>query len=209
MSTGPRPLVVFAGRCDAMQKGAHEAALMVRGAAAARPVRLIVNGAPPETVRAARRLLSRVAGRAVEVRPYTSDKQAQNKEIRTADVVMVTSRDENVGLTALDAIVAEVPVLIPDTCGVGRFLVESGRFEPRLTEHAVIRRVDGEAAAPLERWTTELAAVLEDPDTARRRAAELRAALVTELRTLQSAGESAADLVKAIIAVRGGGSGDD
>jgi hypothetical protein len=200
--------VVFAGRCDAMQKGAHEAALMVRGADPARPVRLIVNGAPPETVRAARRLLSRVAGRAVEVRPYTSDKQAQNKEIRTADVVLVTSRDENVGLTALDAIVAEVPVLVPDTCGIGRFLVESGRFEPGLTEHVVIRRADGEAA-PLERWVTELAAVLDDPDMARQRAGELRAALVTALRTLQSAGESAADLVKAIIAVRGGGSGDD
>lgn len=208
MSAGPRPAVVFAGRCDAVQKGAHEAALMVRGAGTARPVRLVVNGAPPETVRAARRLLSRVAGRAVEVRPHTSDKQAQNKEIRTADVVLVTCRDENVGLTALDAIVAEVPVLVPDTCGVGRFLVESGRFEPRLTEHAVIRRADGEAA-PLSRWSTELAAVLDDPDTARRRAEELRAALVTELRTLQSAGESAADLVKAIIAVRGGGSGDD
>jgi glycosyltransferase involved in cell wall biosynthesis len=199
-------VVVFAGRCDAVQKGAHEAALMVRGAGEARPVRLIVNGAPPETVRAARRLLSRVAGHAVEVRPYSSDKQAQQEEIRTADVVLVTCQDENVGLTALDAIVAEVPVLVPDTCGVGRFLVESGRFEPRLTEHSVIR---GESAAQLDRWITELAEVLDDPDTARRRAAELREAFVTAVRTLQSAGESAADLVKAVIAVRGDGSGDD
>lgn len=206
MSGEPRPVVVFAGRCDAVQKGAHEAALMVRGAGEARPVRLIVNGAPPETVRAARRLLSRVAGHAVEVRPYSSDKQAQQEEIRTADVVLVTCQDENVGLTALDAIVAEVPVLVPDTCGVGRFLVESGRFEPRLTEHSVIR---GESAAQLDRWITELAEVLDDPDTARRRAAELREAFVTAVRTLQSAGESAADLVKAVIAVRGDGSGDD
>jgi len=206
MSEEPRPAVVFAGRCDAVQKGAHEAALMVRGAGEARPVRLIVNGAPPETVRAARRLLSRVAGHAVEVRPYSSDKQAQQEEMRTADVVLVTCQDENVGLTALDAIVAEVPVLVPDTCGVGRFLVESGRFEPRLTEHSVIR---GESAAQLDRWITELAEVLDDPDTARRRAAELREAFVTALRTLQSAGESAADLVKAVIAVRGDGSGDD
>lgn len=204
MTEEHRPAVVFAGRRDVMQKGAHEAALMVRGAGKARPVHLIVNGAPPETVRAARRLLSRVAGRAVEVRPYTSDKKAEHEEIRTADVVLVTCRDENVGLTALDAIVAEVPVLVPDTCGMGRFLVESGRFEARLTEHSVIRREDGEAAAPLERWITELADVLDDPDTARRRATELREALVTALRTLQSAGESAADLVKAIIAVRGG-----
>ena len=186
MSAGPRLPVVFAGRCDAVQKGAHEAALVVRGVA--RPVRLIVNGAPPETVRAARRLLSRVAGRAVEVRPYTSDKQVQREEIRAADVVLVTSREENAGLTALDAIVAGVPVLVPDTCGVGRFLVESGRFDPRLTEHTVIRHVDGEAP-PLERWTEELVAVLDDPDTARRRAAELREALVAALRTLQSAGD--------------------
>jgi hypothetical protein len=204
MSEERRFAVVFAGRCDVTQHGAHEAALMVRDAGKARPVHLIVNGAPPETVRAARRLLSRVAGRAVEVRPYSSDKQAQQAEIRRADVVLVSSRDENVGLTALDAIVAEVPVLVPDTCGMGRFLVESGRFEPPLTEHSVI-----EEAAPLERWITELADVLDDPDTARQRATELRDALVTAVRTLQSAGESAADLVKAIIAVRGGGSSDD
>lgn len=191
------PAVVFAGRCDVTQHGAHEAALMVRRADPARPVRLVVNGAPPETVRAAGRLLSRVAGTAVEVRPYSADKHVQQEEIRTADVVLVTSRAENVGLTALDAIVAEVPVLVPDTCGVGRFLVESGRFEPRLTEHSVIRRGEN------ERWTTELSAVLADPETAKRRAAHLREALVTALRTLQSAGESAADLVQAIIAARG------
>lgn len=203
MSGGQRPAVVFSGRCDVMQHGAHEAALVVRGAGPARPVHLIVNGAPPETVRAAGRLLSQVAGRAVEVRAYTSDKRAQRAAIPAADVVLVTSREENVGLTALDAIVAEVPVLVPDTCGMGRFLVESGRFEPRLTEHAVLRCEAGEAAAPVERWTAALVAVLDDPDTARRRAAELREALVTALQTLQSAGESAADLIKAIIAVRG------
>ena len=61
MSAGQRPAIVFSGRCDVMQHGAHEAALMVRGVGEARPVRLIVNGAPPETVRAARRLLFRVA----------------------------------------------------------------------------------------------------------------------------------------------------
>jgi hypothetical protein len=197
-----RPAVVFAGRCDMMQHGAHEAARIVRGVGGARPVHLIVNGAPPETVRAARRLLSQVAGRAVEVRAFTSDTQAQRAAIGTADLVMVPSRDENVGLTALDAIVAETPVLVPDTCGMGRFLVQSGRFEPRLTEHSVIRREDGEKVAPLERWVTELTDVLDDPDTARRRAAELRDALVTALRTLQSAGQSAADLIKAIIAAR-------
>jgi len=44
--------------------------------------------------------------------------------------------------------------------------------------------------------------VLDDPDTARRRAARVRDALMTALRPLQSAGQSAADLIKAIIAVR-------
>lgn len=209
MSTGAQSPVVFAGRCDVVQRGAYEAALMVRSAGNARPVRLIVNGAPPETVRAARRLLSRVAGQAVQVQPYSSDKQTQQQEIRAADVVVVTCRDERVGLTVLDAILAEVPVLVPDTCGMGRFLVESGRFDLRLTQHSVIRRADGEAVVPLERWITELRDVLGDPDTARRRAAELREALMTALQTLQSAGESAADLVKAIIAVRGGRNSND
>lgn len=209
MSARPQPAVVFSGRCNEMQQGAHEAALIVRAASQARPVRLIVNGAPPETVRTARRLLSQVAGRAVEVRGYTSDTAAQREEIRTADLVLVPCRDEHVGLTALDAIVAGVPVLVPDTSGMGRFLRESGRFDPRLTEHSVIRREDGEAAAPLERWIAELAEMLGDPDTARRRAGELRDALMTTLQTLQSAGGSAADLIKAITAARDSGRTDD
>jgi glycosyltransferase involved in cell wall biosynthesis len=209
VSAGPGPAVVFSGRCDVIQQGAHEAALMVRGAGEARPVRLIVNGAPPETVRTARRLLSQVAGRAVEVRAYTSDTEAQRAEIRTADVVLLPCRDEQVGLTALDAIAAGVPVLLPGTCGMGRFLRESGRVDPRLADHSVIGPGDGEATAPLDRWITELADVLGDPNTARRRAAELRDALLTALRTLQSAGESFADLVKAIIAVRNSGTSDD
>jgi hypothetical protein len=62
---------------------------------------------------------------------------------------------------------------------------------------------------PIERWITELVDVLDDPDAARRRAAELRDALVAALRTSRSAGASAADLIKAIMAVRGNGSGDD
>nr|CEL20904.1 hypothetical protein [Kibdelosporangium sp. MJ126-NF4] len=207
MSPAQQPAVVYSGRCDDMQQGAHEAALMVRGAE--RPVHLIVNGAPPETVRASRRLLSQVAGRAVEVRGYTPDKRAQREQILKADLVLVPSREENVGLTALDAMVAEVPVLLPDTCGIGRFLRESGRIDLSLTEHSVIRREEGEAAAPLERWITELVDVLDNPGTARQRAAELRVALVAALRTLQSAGQSAADLVKAILAVRAEGSRDD
>jgi glycosyltransferase involved in cell wall biosynthesis len=208
VNAGARPAVVFSGRCDMVQQGAHEAALTVRGAGGTGPVRLIVNGAAPETVSAARRLLSQVAERGVEVRAYTSDKSAQREEIRAADLVLVPCRDEHVGLTALDAIAAGVPVLLPDTCGIGRFLRESGRVDPRLSEHSVIPRADGETAAPLERWIARFADALGDPDTARLRAAELRGALMAALRTLQSAGESAADLMKAIVAVREDGRND-
>ena len=202
MNAEPRPAVVYSGRCDEMQRGAHEAALMVRAAAGARPVHLIVNGAPPETVGAARRLLSQTAGRAVEVRPLTSDKQAQRETLSTADLVLVPYRDEHVGLTALDAIAAGTPVLVPDTCGMGAFLRDSGRVDPRLSEHSVISRELGEQAAPVERWVAELADILEHPDAAAERAARLREGLIQALATLQSAGASAADLIKAIMAAR-------
>jgi len=200
--SGVRPVVVYSGRSDLVQHGAHESALMVRGVGPERAVRMVVNGAPPETVRAARRLLSQVAGRAVEVRAYSADKQAQRELVRAADLVIVPARAENVGLTALDAIVADVPVLVPDTCGVGNFLARSGRIDPRLAEHSVIRRAEGEAAVPIERWVAGLAAVVDDPQAARRRAVELREAVVTALRTLQSAGQSAGDLIKSIMTVR-------
>ncbi|PPK70413.1 glycosyltransferase [Actinokineospora auranticolor] len=200
--SGARPVVVYSGRSDLTQHGAYESALMVRGIGPERPVRMVVNGAPPETVRAARRLLSQVAGRAVEVRAYSADKQAQRELVRAADLVIVPAHAENVGMTALDAIMADVPVLVPDTCGVGNFLVKSGRIDPRVAEHSVIRRAEGEAVAPIDRWVAELAAVVDDPRAARRRAAELRGAVVAALRTLQSAGQSAGDLIKSIMTVR-------
>lgn len=207
-AAGLQSPIVFSGRRDQMQKGAQETAQMVRRARQERPVRLIVNGAPPETARAARRLLSQVAGRAVEVRGYTSGKDAQREEIRTADVVLVPCLDEHVGLTALDAIVAGVPILVPDTSGIGRFLLDSGRFDPRLTEPSVIRCGD-DGAVPLEQWTAALADVLGEPDAARQRAASLRDAIMTTLQTLQSAGGSAADLVQAISAARDRGRNGD
>lgn len=203
MSSGPQRVVVYSGRCDEMQHGAHEAALMVRAAAGARPVHLIVNGAPPETAGAARRLLSNVAGRAVEVRTLTSDERQQNQSISAADLVLVPCWDEHVGLTALNAIAAGVPILVGDTSGIGRFLTESGRVAPRLSEHSVVRRETGEATAPFERWVTELADIFARPDVARQRAERLREGLMEALATLQSAGGSAADLVKAIVAARG------
>ncbi|WP_342673734.1 glycosyltransferase [Actinospica robiniae] len=209
MTGEPRPTVVYSGRCDEMQHGALEAALMVRAAAGDRPVRLIVNGAPAETVGAARRLLSNAAGRYVEVRALTGEKQAQRQAISTADVVIVPSGDEHVGLTALDAIAAGVLILVADTSGLGAFLLRSGRVDPRVAEHAVIGREPGERYAPLERWTARLADVLADPETAKVRAARLREGLRQALVTLQSAGASAADLVKAIVAARGEGNGDD
>lgn len=208
MSDTPRRVVVYSGRCDEMRHGAHEAALMVRAAAGDRAVHLIVNGAPPETVRSARRLLSNVAGRAVEVRALTSDERQQNQSISTADLVLVPDQEEHVGLTALNAIAAGTPILVADTSGIGRFLAEGGRVDPRLSEHSVIRREISEAVPPLERWIAELADVLARPEMARQRAERLREGLMEALATLQSAGGSAADLVKAIVAARGQGSSD-
>lgn len=209
MSDSPQQVVVYSGRCDEMRNGAHEAALMVRAAAGDRPVHLIVNGASPETLSTARRLLSNVAGRPVEVRALTSDERQQNQSISTADLVLVPDQEEHVGLTALNAIAAGTPILVADTSGIGRFLAESGRVDPRLSEHSVIRRETGEAVPPLERWVIELADILARPDVARQRAERLREGLMQALATLQSAGGSAADLVKAVVAARGQGNHDD
>jgi hypothetical protein len=66
----------------------------------------------------------------------------------------------------------------------------------------VVRHPDDEPTAPLQRWIDDFGAVLGDREAARRRAAGLREALLEALRTLQSAGESFADLVKATNAVR-------
>lgn len=95
-----------------------------------------------------------------------------------------------------------------ESAGAARVLGDGGRVDPPVAEHAVIQRELGEQFAPLERWSSRLADVLADPKTARRLAARLREGLMRALATLQSAGGSAADLVKAIIAAREEGDGD-
>lgn len=216
MSGGVRPFVVYCGRCDEMQHGAREAAIMVGAAVQAagnRPVHLIVNGAPPEVVSAARRMLSNVAGRYVQVRALTADKQAQQQAIVSADLVLVPCREEHVALTGLDAIAAGTPVLIGETSALGRFLLGSGQVDPAVAEHAVVERELGEPVAPIERWTERVAEILADPEAARQRAARLREALMQALATAtttsQGAGGPAADLVKAIVAARGEANRDD
>lgn len=190
--------VVLSGRCDVPQRGAHDAAVMVGSLGPAHPVRLIVQGAPPDTVRTAARLLSRTAGRPVEVRALHTDLDRQRLDIQAADLVLVPCRTERVGLTALDAVATGVPALLPDSCGVGAFLADSGRFSTDLVRHVVVRRRQGaEWAPPIERWTAEVEYVLTDLPRAKRNAAALRQEFLTALATLQSAGESFADLLSA------------
>ncbi|MDS1272702.1 glycosyltransferase, partial [Lipingzhangella sp. LS1_29] len=112
--------VLVVGRADAPQKGAHHAALMVRRLRAeGMDVQLTVRGIPSEAVDHIQRRLSTIAGVQVRVKPFTITRSEILADMRQADVVLMPSRAEGFGLVGLEAVGAGIPVLVPDSSGVG------------------------------------------------------------------------------------------
>ena len=191
-----RSTILLFGRVDDSQKGTAAAALMVRDLPP--DVTLIVRGAPPETVAEAQEELSQIAGRFVEVRPRTIDRAELLVDMRQADVVIMPSRAEGFGLVGLEAAGAGVPILVPSSSGVGRFIGDSGLFPTELARQALVEQ-GFEEPVPVERWVARLREVLSDPEAARHRALDLRLALQEQNRTWRGAAESLVAAVRAAV----------
>ncbi|WP_433592832.1 toxin glutamine deamidase domain-containing protein [Nocardia sp. CA-145437] len=191
---GRRKILMF-GRADSPQKGALQAAEMIRELnARGVEVDLIVRGVPPDLIDLSRTDLSAVARHHVDVRPFTIDRSEILADMREADVVIMPSRAEGFGLVGLEAAGAGVPVLLPSTSGAGRFIGDVGRFPEHIAEHSVVEQGFEEPVA-VDRWVDKLQTVLADPEQARARALELQQHLQTQNRTWSTAAE---ELVNAI-----------
>jgi glycosyltransferase involved in cell wall biosynthesis len=191
------PNVLLFGRADDSQKGTLEAAVMIRELLKDMNVRLTVRGAQPETLEEAKERLSRAAGREVEVRPFTVDRAEILADLREADVVIMPSRAEGFGLVGLEAAGAGVPILVPSSSGIGRFVGDPSLFPAEVAQQSVVEQ-EFEEVVPVERWVEKLREVLGDLPTARERALELRRLLQETNRTWKGAAESLIAAVRAL-----------
>ncbi|MEV4567830.1 zeta toxin family protein [Nonomuraea sp. NPDC049419] len=181
--------VLLIGRADAAQKGGHEAALMIRELQKDLDVRLVIRGAAPETVEEVKERLSDVAGREVEVRPFTLDREEMLADIRAADVVIMPSRGEGFGLAALEAAGAGAPILIPRSSGLGGMLGDPSRFPAALTRASLVEQ-GFEDEVPVQRWAAHLKEMLRDLPRAQEQARQLQRLLREANATWEGAAES-------------------
>ncbi|MEU2122306.1 helix-turn-helix domain-containing protein [Nocardia niwae] len=159
----PARILLF-GRADDPLKGVAEIARVVRRLrAGGRDARLIVRGYPSRGIESVRAELVRLVGApdAVEVAPRTSDRAVLQEDIRTATVVVMPSRAEGFGLAAAEAIEQGVPVVVPSSSGVGKFLTELGEYREQAQQFNIVEQQLG-AAPEIETWAAALGSVLDD-----------------------------------------------
>lgn len=170
-STGPPDGVVILviGRLrDYRLKGLDIAAAALGSAvrkapelARARPT-LRVRGAPAGESDKIRRRLLEDAGQSiqVDVRPYSAEGDRIVNDLRSASVLLMPSRAEGFGLTAMEAMGAAVPVLVSKNSGLAEYLEERERAENRVVP------IDETPSATHEAWATALVRVLQDRERA-------------------------------------------
>ncbi|MFF3244273.1 glycosyltransferase [Streptomyces sp. NPDC002870] len=190
--------LLFVGRADAPQKGAHHAALMVRRLLEdGIDVQLTARGAAPETVEEVKERLSNIAGREVVVKPFSIDRNEILADIQQADVLVMPSQAEGFGLVGLEAAGAGLPVLLPTTSGVGAFFGDPDRFPPEITRLSLVEQ-GFEDQVDVPRWTDKLRETLLDIPTARENALTLQRLLREANTTWVGAAESLAAAIQAM-----------
>ncbi|WP_308014476.1 zeta toxin family protein [Nocardia coffeae] len=185
-------MLVF-GRADDPVKGAMQAAEMVKKLnEQGIDVDLIVRGVPVDQMRAQLRSLREAAGRDVDVRPYTLERDEILADMRDANVVLMPSRAEGFGLVATEAAGAGVPIVVPSTSGAGRFFGDPDLFPSDLTAGMLVEQ-GYEDPVPVDRWVDALAHQLSDQDAAWDRALDLQQTLRDRQYTWESAGAALMD----------------
>lgn len=180
-------MLVF-GRADDPVKGAMQAAKMVNKLnARGIDVDLIVRGVPMAQLHDQHRILVTAAGRDVDVRPYTLDRDEILADMRDANVVLMPSRAEGFGLVATEAAGAGVPIVVPSTSGAGRFFADPELFPSELTAGMLVEQ-GYEEPVPVDRWVDILEHELSDQDGAWDRALRLQQILRERQYTWESAG---------------------
>lgn len=153
------------------------------------PPVLVVRGVPESEADVVKQQLDAiVASQAtVLVRPHSADRDSLRRDLWQSRLVIMPSRHEGFGLVSIEAISAGVPVLVSRDSGVGRVLreivVDGERGEPR--EVVPVSRDDNEVA---QVWGDAIYERLVDPESAFRRAADVRRQLDQGMNWSQTVG---------------------
>lgn len=145
----------------------------------AKPLELEVRGARLETSTELQRKLREGSGYpalSVVVRPYTTDTESLDADIKSASLLLMPSRSEGFGLVGLEAIVAGTPVLVSSASGLGDMLRETLDAEQA---GRIVVPMSGDDEEDGERWGRAVEGMLRDREAAFRRAMEVRALLAT------------------------------
>ncbi|GAA1581262.1 TIR domain-containing protein [Streptomyces globosus] len=195
---GDPEVLVFGRAEDVLIKGLDVAAeamgRLVRRAHRFRGVDLAVRGVPEgEDGGALRERLMAYAGGGdlnIVPKPFRTDPETLRADLHHASLVLLPSRREGFGLSAVEAIAAGTPVLVSDASGLGLLLRETlGVAEAE--RYVVETRGDDQDA---ERWSHAVEFLLRDRSAAFARAAELREHLAARFSWSRAAAALLAEL---------------
>ncbi len=127
-----------------------------------------VRGAPPGTTDTLAAKLRAWAGNdlaRIVVRTYTTDPADLQDDLGQASLVLMPSRSEGFGLTGLEAITAEVPVLVSGASGLG-LLLSTPALLPEEAAYRTVVPVEGDFSEVTDRWARSVEAVLRDREAA-------------------------------------------
>jgi len=186
-----RPQCLFLARLeDGELKGAGLACRMICSLntdwswpVASRP-RLIVRGCDP-TPEQFEKEIAAIGGfkEAIQYllpRPYTSDAEIIAADIRSASAIIMPSKREGFGLTALEGISAGIPVIVSSESGLAWLLLEPDVQAAigKATADACVADVDGISEEIGKDWSNRAQSILSDPAKAFSRAKQMRNALI-------------------------------
>jgi glycosyltransferase involved in cell wall biosynthesis len=144
------------------------------------PLELLVRGAHPNTSNELYNKLRTWSGYPslrVVVRPFSTDVETLDEDIRRASLVLMPSRMEGFGLVGLEAIVAGTPVLVSSESGLGEMLNEVLEGEQA---SRIVVRMTGDDAKDGQEWGEAVKRQLSDREASFRRAAEIRKSLAQQ-----------------------------
>jgi glycosyltransferase involved in cell wall biosynthesis len=112
----------------------------------------------------------------VHCRPYTTEEDDIAGDICAASVVIMPSKQEGFGLTALEAIAAGIPIVITSESGLGEFLLKLPTVN--VIAQKCVADVIGESDAIMKDWAGRIAGIFSEPNAAFEDAQKLRTALL-------------------------------
>jgi glycosyltransferase involved in cell wall biosynthesis len=150
---------------------------------ASRP-RLVVRGFDPNPEKFEREIAAiggfKEAIQYLIPRPYTADAEVVAADIRSASAIVMPSKREGFGLTALEGISAGIPIIVSSESGLAWLLLEPDVQAAigRSAADACVADVDGQSEDIKKDWATRAQAILSDPAKAFSQAKQMRDALI-------------------------------